>query len=78
MQNGLIWVRTLTSVAQRVNSIRISNHVDNWRVLIEKLIQLEINNWPKFQKELKNLHLAEIHQIKLKELSVNKEKNPMK
>ena len=28
---------------------------------IEKLIQLEPNDWPNFQEQLKNLHLDKIH-----------------
>ena len=45
---------------------------------MEKLIQLEVNDWPKFKEQLKNLHSTEIHQIeaqiKLKEFIINQGK----
>ena len=37
----------------------------NYRDVIEKLIQLESNDSPKFLEQLKNVHSAEIHQTKL-------------
>ena len=44
---------------------------------MKKLIQLEPNDWPKFQEQLKNLHLVEIYQTEtqtqLKEVTTNKE-----
>ena len=55
------------SVAWRVNPIRNNNQPKNVIVLAEKLIQLEPNDWPKFQEQLKILHSAKIHQIELKE-----------
>ena len=68
-------------VARRVNPIRNGNQHDNYRALVEKLIHLEPNDWPKFQKQLKNLHTAEIHhtekETKLKEL-ISKKNHPMK
>ena len=53
---------THATVAQKVNPIRNCSQPDNYRALFEKLIQLEPNDWPKFQEQLNNLHLAEIHQ----------------
>ena len=59
-----------------MNPIRKSNQPDNYRALVKKLIQLEPNDWSKFQEQLKNLHLAKIHQTeaqnKLKELAPRK------
>ena len=43
-----------------------SNQSDNYRILIKKLIQLVLNNWPKFQEQQKNLYSAEIHQTEAK------------
>ena len=60
-----------TYLAQRANPIRNSNQPDNYRALDKKLIQLELNDSPKYLEQLKNLHSAEIHQTeahaKLKE-----------
>ena len=46
---------------------------------MEKLIQLEPNDLPKFQEHLKNVHSAEIQQTEAqtqpKEVSANKEKS---
>ena len=39
------------SVARRVGAI---NQVNKYRALKEKLIQVELNDWPKFQEHLKN------------------------
>ena len=41
--------------------IKQGNQVDKYRLLIEKLIQLEPNDRPNFQEQLKNLHLDKIH-----------------
>ena len=52
---------------------------DNYWDLVEKLSQLEPNDWPKFQEQLKNLHSVKIYkteaQTKFKELTTHKEKN---
>ena len=68
---------TYNSVAWRADSIWQSNQVDKYKALMEKLIQLEPNDWPKFQEHLKNLHLAEIPQTEtqtqLKKVTMNKE-----
>ena len=53
---------TYTSVGQMVNPIRGSNQVDKYRALFKKIIQLEPNDWLKFQEKLKNLHLSKIYQ----------------
>ena len=34
-----------------------------YRVIVEKLIQLETNDWPKFQRHLKQLQSAEFYQV---------------
>ena len=74
---------TYASVVPCVNLIRNSNQPDDYRALVEKLIYLEPNDWLKFQKLLKNLHSAEIHQTesqteilhsKQREIQWNKEK----
>ena len=44
-----------------------------YRALMEKSIQLKPNDWPKFQEQVKNLHLAEL-QIQPRPTSANKEK----
>ena len=41
-----------TIVARRVNLIGNSNHPDNYRALVEKLIQLKANDWSKFQDQM--------------------------
>ena len=41
------------SVAWRADTI---NQDDRYRILVEKLIQLEPNDCPTFQEQLKNLH----------------------
>ena len=67
------------SIAQRVNSIRNSNQVDKYRAVVEKVIQLESNDWSMFLELMKNLHSADIHQTeaetKPKELTIKKEKS---
>ena len=47
------------SVAQRIDR---TNEDNKYRTLVEKLIQLEANDWPKFQKHLKKLHSVEFYQ----------------
>ena len=37
-----------------------SNQDGKYRDLVEKQIQLEPKDWPKFQEQLKNLHSAEL------------------
>ena len=58
------------SVARRADTI----HQDNkYKALTKKLIQLEPNDKPKFQEQLKNLHAAEL-QTQPRPASANKEK----
>ena len=47
------------SVAQRVDR---TNDDNKYRILMEKLIKLEANDWPKFQEDLKKLHSVEFYQ----------------
>ena len=58
------WVQhgknSYASVAQRANSI---SQVDKYRAFIKKLIQLEPNDWQKFQEHQKKLHSADFRQI---------------
>ena len=56
---------TDASVEERVNPIRNSNQPDKYGALVEKLTQLEANNWPKFQEQLKNLHSGKIDQTEV-------------
>ena len=56
-----------TSVVQRADTI---NQDNKYRALMEKLIQLELNDWPKFWEHLKNLHSAEL-QTQLRPVGAN-------
>ena len=47
------------SVARRADT---TNQDTKYRTLVEKLIQLEANDWLKFQEHLKKLHSAEFYQ----------------
>ena len=58
------------SVAQRSDIINQDNRC---RALMNKLIQLEPNNGPKFQEQLKNLRSIEL-QTQTKPVNANKEK----
>ena len=59
------------SVALRADTI---NQDDKYyRALVQKLIQLEPNDGPKFQEQLKNLHLDKL-QTQPRPVSANKEK----
>ena len=49
------------------------NQDNKYRALMEKLIQLELNNWPKFQEHLKKLHSAKFDQVPTQQIK-NKEK----
>ena len=46
-------VNTYVSVAHRVNTISSNNQSYNYEALVMKLIQLQLNDWPKFQEPLK-------------------------
>ena len=50
---------SFASVARRAD---ITNQDNKYRTLVEKSIQLEVNNWPKFQEHLKKLYSAEFYQ----------------
>ena len=58
--------------AQRVDR---TNEDNKYRTLVEKLIQLEANDWPKFQEHLKNLHLVEFYQPPAQQSVGNGEKS---
>ena len=47
-----------SSVAWRVDT---TNQDNTYGTLVEKLIQLEVNDWPKFQEPLKKPHSAEFY-----------------
>ena len=49
--------KTYTKVAQLMSSvINKNNQADKYRALIEKLMQLEPNDWPKCLAKFKKLH----------------------
>ena len=52
-------VGTSASIARRTDT---TNEDNKYRTLVEKLIQLEANDWPKFQGHLKKLYAAEFYQ----------------
>ena len=58
------------SVARWTDTI---NQDNKYRALVEKLIILEMKDWPKFPEQLKNLHSAEL-QTQPRPVSANKEK----
>ena len=60
------------SVAQRVVT---TNQENEYRTLMEKLIQLEANDWPKFQEHLKKLHSAEFYQAPAEQQVENGERS---
>ena len=51
---------TYAIVAWRMSLISNNKQLDKYKALIEKLIQLGASNWPKFQKLLGEMHLAEM------------------
>ena len=57
-------------VARRTDTI---NQDNIYRALVEKSIQLKSKDWPKFQKQRKNLHSAEL-QTQPRPVRTNKEK----
>ena len=59
-----------SSVTRRADTINKNN---KYRTLLEKWIQLEPNDRPKFQEQLKNLHSAEL-QTQPRPVSANKKK----
>ena len=58
------------SVAQKADKI---NDDTKYRTLVEKLIKLEANDWPKFQEHLKKLHSDEFYQAPAQQQVANKE-----
>ena len=64
---------TNASVARKEDPI---NQDNKYRALVDKLIQLEPNDWPKFQVHLKKLHLTEFQQAQTQQQEVsNNEKS---
>ena len=68
---GLICLKTQTN-----KPIRNNSQAHKFRACRET-IQLEPNDWPKFQDHLKNLQLADIHQTEVQTKLITK-RNPMK
>ena len=60
------------SVARRVNT---TNEDNKYRTLMEKLIQLEANYWPKILEQLKKLHSAKFYQTLAQQQVGNGEKS---
>ena len=60
------------SVARRVDK---TNQDNKYRTLVEKLIQLEANEWPKFQEHQKILHSAEFYQAPAQQRVGNRERS---
>ena len=60
-----------TSVAWRADR---TNDNNKYRKLVEKLIQLEANDWPKFQEHLKKLHSVEFYQTPAQQQVGNRER----
>ena len=46
-----------------------------YRTLVEKLIKLEANDWPKFLEHLKNLHLVEFYQAPAQQVANGERSN---
>ena len=75
-----------TTVAQKTSPISNNKQPDKYKTLIEKLIQLGLNDWLKFQKQLRKMHLAEIKpreptsniHITPPKISINDYKTPTK
>ena len=60
------------SVARRADS---TNDDYKYRILVEKLIKLEANDWPKFQEHLKKLHSVEFYQAPAQQQVANGERS---
>ena len=56
---------------------RVDRTIDNnkYKTLVEKLIQLEANDWPKFQEHLKKVHLVEFYQASAQQQVGNGERS---
>ena len=59
------------SVARRADRI---NDDTKYRTLVEKLLRLEANNWPKFQEHLK-LHSDEFYQAPVQQVANGERSN---
>ena len=55
---GYIGESSYASVARRTDR---TNDDNKYRTIVEKLIKLEANDWPKFQEHLKKLHSVEFY-----------------
>ena len=62
-------------VSRRADPI---NQDSKYRTLIETLIQLELNDWPKFQNNLKKLHSVEFQKAQTHRQVTNKEKSKIR
>ena len=60
------------SVARRVDR---TNDDTKYRTLVEKLLKLEANDWPKFQEYLKNLHSVKFYQAPAQQQVANGERS---
>ena len=49
------------SYATNARRVDTTNQNKKYRILVKKLIQLEANDWPKFQEHLKKLHSVEFY-----------------
>ena len=52
-----------------------TNDDSKYRTLVEKLIKLEANDWPKFQDHLKKLHSVEFYQTPTQQQVANEERS---
>ena len=60
------------SVARKANR---TNDDTKYRTLVEKLLKLEANDWPKFQEHLKKLHSDEFYQAPAQQQVANGERS---
>ena len=60
------------SVAQRADR---TNDDTKYRTLVEKLLKLEANDWPKFQEHLKKLYSIEVYRASAQQQVANGEKS---
>ena len=60
------------SVTRRADK---NNDDYKYRTLVEKLIKLKANDWPKFQEHLKKLHLVEFYQAPAQQQVANEERS---
>ena len=60
------------SVAQSVNR---TNEDNKYRILVEKLILLEVNDWPKFQEHQIKIHSVKFYQAPAQQMVGNGERS---